>query len=162
MALTTEWWVYVIQSQAPRFNKKGQRLPGFYYVGSTTDHRRRLREHNGELKGGGKYTSQHRPWRMRALFGPYSNRSEAFKAEMALKRGKRGEARCFWSPRDNSWCRGLGVNDPRVEEANRACTSALVANPAPEDGPPRKGIPDGSTPRSTSRQARKPPPKDES
>jgi predicted GIY-YIG superfamily endonuclease len=117
VTLTTEWWVYVIQSQAPRFNKKGERLPGFYYVGSTTDYRRRLRQHNGEVKGGGKYTAQHRPWLPAALYGPYDSRSEALKAELMLKRTKRSTNRTKWSSRDSDLCRGLGANDPWVTGA---------------------------------------------
>ena len=27
MTVTVEWYVYVIQSQKPRFNKKGEKLP---------------------------------------------------------------------------------------------------------------------------------------
>jgi structure-specific endonuclease subunit SLX1 len=117
------WWVYVIQSEELRFNKRGSQLPGFHYVGSTTNPARRLRQHNGLVAGGGKYTSKHRPWRMKAIFGPYANRSEAMKAERALKRGKRGEARCQWSPSDSPWCRGAGVDDPRVEEINQETSS---------------------------------------
>jgi predicted GIY-YIG superfamily endonuclease len=110
----SEWWVYVIQSQAPRFSKRGAPLPGVFYVGSTTDPDRRLSQHNGLRAGGGKYTSRHRPWRPAALFGPYLDRSEAFKAEMALKRGKRGTARTLWAPADHPLCRGLGRLDPWV------------------------------------------------
>lgn len=108
------WWVYVIQSLAPRTNARGKPLSGFFYVGSTTDPTRRLRQHNGEIKGGGRYTAKHRPWEPRALYGPYENRSEALKAEMALKHGKRGIARTQWCPADSSWCRGLGPADPWV------------------------------------------------
>lgn len=109
------WWVYVIQSLEPRMGKRGP-LPGFHYVGSTTDPARRLREHNGEKSGGGRYTSQHRPWEQRALFGPYANRSEALKAEMKLKRTKRGPARCHWTPEDSPLCRGEGVDHPWVQD----------------------------------------------
>lgn len=115
--LIKPWWVYVIQSLAPRLGKRGP-LPGFHYVGATTDPARRLREHSGFLKGGGRYTAQHRPWRLKAIFGPYRDRSEAMKAERALKKGKRGEARCHWAPTDSKWCRGLGVEDPRVSLIN--------------------------------------------
>jgi len=111
------WWVYVIQSEQPRFTK-GKPAPGFFYVGSTTEPSRRLRQHNGEIKGGGRYTSTKRPWRMKAIYGPYSNRSEALKAEYTLKKGRRGEARCRWSPENSPWCRGLGAGDPRVAEIN--------------------------------------------
>ena len=116
--MASEWWVYVIQSQQVRVGKRGKPLPGFHYVGCTTDPKRRLRQHNGEIVGGGKYTAKHRPWRMKAIFGPYANQSEALKAERALKKGKRGEARCRWAPEDSKWCRGLGVDDPRVAEIN--------------------------------------------
>jgi predicted GIY-YIG superfamily endonuclease len=113
------WWVYAIQSLERRPNGK----PGFFYVGSTTDPARRLRQHNGSIKGGGRYTSMHRPWEARALYGPYANRSEAFRAEMSLKHSKRGPARIAWTPQDSKWCRGLGPDHPwaknpllRIEE----------------------------------------------
>lgn len=110
----TEWWVYVAQSLAPRFGRRGQPLPGFHYVGASTDPPRRLRQHNGEIVGGGRYTAKHRPWVLRAVWGPYANQSEALKAERALKRGKRGPSRCQWTPEDSRWCRGLGMNHPWV------------------------------------------------
>ena len=109
-----EYWVYVIQSLEHRVGKRGKPLPGFHYVGCTTDIERRIRQHNGEIKGGGKYTSKHRPWILRAVYGPYQGRSEAMKAEYALKRGKRGTARTKWAKSDSKWCRGLGPQDPRV------------------------------------------------
>lgn len=34
---------------------------GSYYVGKTTDIDHRLRQHNGEIKGGAKYTAAKRP-----------------------------------------------------------------------------------------------------
>lgn len=116
------WWVYVIQSEEPRVGKRGP-LPGFHYVGSTTDPPRRLRQHNGEIVGGGRYTSMHRPWVPRALYGPYKDRSEAFKAEMKLKRSKRGKARCQWTPEDHELCRGLGAEHPWVLDGNWDPTS---------------------------------------
>lgn len=129
MSLTTEWWVYVLRSERPRFNTKGEPLAGFHYVGSTTDFRRRIRQHNGEIKGGGKYTSQHRPWVPAALYGPYGSRSEAFKAEMALKRGKRSVGRTKWSSKDSEWCRGLGAQDPWVLEYDPSQASPAEAEP---------------------------------
>lgn len=106
------WSVYVLQSQMPRYGRGGARLPGVFYVGCTTDVVRRLRQHNGELVGGGRYTSKHRPWRPVARFGPYATQSDALKAERALKHGKRGVARMYWSPADSPWCRGHGRLDP--------------------------------------------------
>lgn len=117
------YWVYVIQSQAPRTDPRGRPKPGFFYVGMTTDPTRRLREHNGLYAdgsvgnpNGGKYTSKHRPWRARALYGPYTTRSDALRAEYALKRQKRGEGRLRWTPDDSPWCRGEGTAHPWVSD----------------------------------------------
>jgi len=109
------WWVYTIQSQQPRGNK-----PGFFYVGCTTEPHRRLREHNGETKGGGKWTRKHRPWIARALYGPYMGRSNAQRAEYALKHGKRGKGRIRWSTLDSEWCRGAGPNHPWVTDPTKS------------------------------------------
>ena len=108
------WWVYVLQSLERRFGKGGKPLPGFHYVGASTDPRRRLRQHNGEITGGGRYTSKHRPWVIRAVYGPFDGQSEALKAERALKRGKRGVQRTQWTPEDSPWCRGPGPDHPWV------------------------------------------------
>lgn len=105
------WWVYAIQSQQSRPGGK----PGFFYVGCTNDPVRRLRQHNGELPGGAKWTSKYRPWQAKALYGPYKGRSQALKAEYALKHGKRGEGRTKWSTLDSKWCRGEGPNHPWVK-----------------------------------------------
>lgn len=110
------WWVYVIQSQQVRFGKRGRRLPGFFYVGASTNPPRRLRQHNGELVGGGRYTSKHRPWKLMAVYGPYANQSEAMKAERALKKGKRSTGRLKWSTKDSKWCRGSGTEHPWVQD----------------------------------------------
>ena len=117
------WWVYVIQSLEVRFGRRGNQLPGFHYVGCTTDPSRRIRMHNGEIVGGGRYTSQHRPWVPRALYGPYTGQSEALKAERALKHGKIGTARTRWTVDDSPWCRGEGplhpwVSDPTIRPGN--------------------------------------------
>lgn len=63
---------------------------------------------------------------MRALWGPYQGQSEALRAERALKKGKRGIGRCAWTEQDSPWCRGLGVEDPRVREINDAIGPFLV------------------------------------
>ena len=117
------WWVYVIQSTRPRFHNMNR--PGPYYVGSTTNPSRRIRQHNGEIKGGGRYTSTLRPWEPRALYGPYADRSEAMKAEMALKRGKRGAGRTKWSSSDSQWYRGLGPQHPWVSNPEMGLAELL-------------------------------------
>ena len=84
------WWVYVLRSES-----------GAYYVGCTTDIHRRVRQHNGEIVGGAKCTRSNRPWRLAKAYGSYANRSEALKAEYALKRGKRGICRTRWCESDS-------------------------------------------------------------
>ena len=109
----SEWVVYVIQSQIPRKTASGKPAEGFFYVGCTTDVERRLRQHNGEIKGGAKYTSKHRPWKLMCTYGTYANRSEAMKAEKALKR-KRGRQRLHWTLEDSKWCRGKNLRGPNL------------------------------------------------
>jgi predicted GIY-YIG superfamily endonuclease len=108
------WWVYVIQSLIIRPGNK----PGFYYVGCTTDPARRLLEHNGIKRGGGKYTEKHRPWGPRALWGPYPDRSSAQKAEYTLKHSKKGINRTKWTSQDSAWCVGLGPSHPWVSDSS--------------------------------------------
>ena len=47
------WVVYVLRSVTNS---------NLMYCGMTNNLRRRLRQHNGLIKGGGKYTSANRPW----------------------------------------------------------------------------------------------------
>lgn len=108
------WFVYVIQSELIKLSKAGKPLNGQTYVGCTTDVLRRVKQHSGELSGGAKATSNKGKWILRAVFGPYENRSEAMKAEYALKHSKRGPARFHWSVSDSKWCRGSGADDPLV------------------------------------------------
>lgn len=129
---TRTWWVYVIQSLEVRYGKRGNQLPGFHYVGCTTDPFRRIRMHNGEIVGGGRYTAKHRPWKMMAIFGPYIGQSEALRAEMTLKHSKVGTARVLWTPLDSQWCRGLGPDDPRVGEINEV--KLPTPHHMPDDG----------------------------
>ena len=63
---------------------------GTYYIGKTSDINNRLRKHNGEIKGGAKYTRSRRP-----VVLVYSEEAEtlsdALKREMALKKLSRKE-----------------------------------------------------------------------
>jgi putative endonuclease len=55
------------------------------YCGITTDPERRLKQHNGELKGGSKYTRSRRPCHF-ILTKKAMNRSTALKEEYQFKR----------------------------------------------------------------------------
>ena len=73
------WRVYVLRC-----------ADGSFYTGITTDLQRRLREHNGELTGGARYTRGRRPV---ALHYKESarDRSVAARREAALRRLTRAE-----------------------------------------------------------------------
>lgn len=56
------------------------------YVGMTCDLRRRLRQHNKEIKGGARATSRGGPWRYAAVLSGFVDHHEALTAEWRLKR----------------------------------------------------------------------------
>jgi len=108
------FWVYVIQGRG-RLTESGE-TPGRTYVGMTTNPARRLRAHNGEIVGGARATRGSRPWRPRALYGPYKTKKEALRAERQLKKSKRGEGRVRWLVEDSPLCCGLGADHPWVTD----------------------------------------------
>lgn len=61
--------------------------PGRSYVGVTNDMGRRIRQHNGEISGGAKYTTRSKPWRVHALF-QVSSRHDALCLEWKVKHRK--------------------------------------------------------------------------
>jgi len=75
----TETFIYILRSIG---NEKKS------YVGVTNSLPRRLRQHNGELKGGARYTHAHRPWQFFAIF-VVSNRHDALSIEWKIKHCKR-------------------------------------------------------------------------
>lgn len=68
------WWVYILSSERT----------GVTYTGVTTDFRRRLRQHNGELAGGARSTRRGRPWTRIHLEGPMG-KVEALRRELTIK-----------------------------------------------------------------------------
>jgi predicted GIY-YIG superfamily endonuclease len=115
MAKTSNYYVYVIQSSIEHTSiKTAKKLTPVTYVGCSTDVLRRIKQHNGELSGGARSTHGKGPWILRAVFGPYSGRGQAMKAEYALKHSKRSTARFHWTTDDSEWCHGFGINDPLV------------------------------------------------
>ncbi len=75
------WFVYVLVSRAGRT-----------YVGVAKDVDRRLRQHNGELRGGARATRAGRPWRVGQVVGPWPTQSGAQSVEYTVKQ-RRGDAR---------------------------------------------------------------------
>lgn len=78
----SQWYVYFLESKTTNRS----------YIGMTCDLKRRLRQHNGEIVGGAKYTTQGRPWTLKMALGPYPTRVEACRVEWRAKRF-RGAAR---------------------------------------------------------------------
>ena len=77
------WWVYVL------VNDQGRT-----YVGASVDPQRRVRQHNGQLAGGGRYTARHRPWQLAKVYGPFEKR-RALRVERLVKK-RRGKRRMDW------------------------------------------------------------------
>jgi len=73
------WFVYVLKCADKTF-----------YTGITTNLERRLRQHNGEIIGGAKYTRSKRPCKIVAAL-EVENRSIASKEEARIKSMKRSE-----------------------------------------------------------------------
>ena len=58
---------------------------GRFYTGITTDSERRVRQHNGFLKGGAKATRACRPWKL-VYTERAKTRGEALRTERAIKK----------------------------------------------------------------------------
>ena len=68
------WFIYIIRC-----------ADNTLYTGITTDIARRLRQHNGELKRGARYTLHKRPVAL-AYLETTDSRSSALKRELAIKK----------------------------------------------------------------------------
>lgn len=75
----SRWSVYML------VNSRGRT-----YIGATTDIERRLRQHNGHIRGGAKSTRDRGPWITVALLSGFENRSSAYRWEKIIKSRCRG------------------------------------------------------------------------
>lgn len=76
MNWTNQHLCYVIQSVST----------GRFYIGYTTDFTRRIRQHNGEIKGGAKKTRNFRPWKPVLIISGFYDNSTALRFEYRLQR----------------------------------------------------------------------------
>lgn len=73
----TEYVCYILKSQTN---------PNRTYVGITNNFKRRIRQHNGDLKhGGARYTKAHRPWKPLLKVKGFKTKRAALRFEWAMK-----------------------------------------------------------------------------
>ena len=114
---SSPWWVYVLASTVRTVT----------YVGCTNDVPRRVRQHNGELSGGARFTQRWRPWELKAVHGPFSGRGDAQRAERRVK-CLRGRERL--SPKASELVRPLtSVNGPIPSRPRGGAVSGLDLPP---------------------------------
>ena len=77
--MINNWYMYVVLC-----------FDNSFYCGITTNLERRLKQHNGELKGGAKYTRSRRPCKC-IYTEACLNRSDASKREATFKKLSRKE-----------------------------------------------------------------------
>jgi len=63
---------------------------GSFYTGITSNIEKRLKQHNGILKGGSTYTRSRRPVKLK-YFEKLNNKSQALKREAEIKKLKKTE-----------------------------------------------------------------------
>jgi predicted GIY-YIG superfamily endonuclease len=56
------------------------------YIGATNNFKKRIRQHNGEIKGGAKYTHSNRPWKPVCIVYGFKDNSHALCFEWRVKR----------------------------------------------------------------------------
>ena len=60
-----------------------------FYCGITTNIERRLKQHNGELTGGAKYTRSYRPWKPVLCVNGFFTKNQALSFEYRVKKKKK-------------------------------------------------------------------------
>lgn len=118
-----DYLVYILVSLAPRSHSSSG-SPGRTYVGLTNNLARRLRQHNGDIAGGARYTRAHRPWQVHATIEGFRDAREARQFEWYMHHPRArvgGIAGVARSP-----CVGRGV-ERRVEMAEGLIRHARFA-----------------------------------
>jgi predicted GIY-YIG superfamily endonuclease len=76
--LNSQYYCYILFTANPFYSNHT-------YNGSTNNLTRRLRQHNGELVGGAKSTSNKGPWDYLAVMSGFSSHKEALSCEWRIK-----------------------------------------------------------------------------
>ena len=56
------------------------------YIGITNNIKKRIRQHNGEICGGAKYTNSNRPWKVVLTLSGFSSKNQALSFEYRVKK----------------------------------------------------------------------------
>lgn len=70
------YYCYILCSLNPKYKNQT-------YIGFTDDPLRRIRQHNGIIKGGAKFTSKRKPWKLVLVVSNFPNKIIALKFEWA-------------------------------------------------------------------------------
>lgn len=72
------WYCYILKSINNKHKNKT-------YNGSTNNPKRRIRQHNGIIKGGAKYTSKIKPTEIYCIIKGFTSKKEALRCEWRIK-----------------------------------------------------------------------------
>lgn len=76
--MENKWIIYLLKSD----------VSSHTYIGATKNFNKRLRQHNGILKGGAKYTHANRPWKCVLIISGLPDKISALCLEWRLKRDR--------------------------------------------------------------------------
>jgi len=73
-----DYCCYILESEHPNYK-------GWTYTGMTNNMKRRLRQHNCEIKGGARYTRNKGPWHLAIQVVGFKTKGQALSFEWTIK-----------------------------------------------------------------------------
>jgi predicted GIY-YIG superfamily endonuclease len=83
------------------------------YIGITNNLTKRLRQHNGEISGGAKYTTRSNSWKYDTVIGHFKTLSKVLRFEWYWKHRLNG---------NNKWVRNKSGMDQKIKRLNELLT----------------------------------------
>lgn len=110
-----KWYCYILQSTQDNHG-------GRTYIGKTNNPHRRLRQHNGEICGGARYTRGCRPYRHICIIGGFQSERDALRFEWKIKhvsvsrvfRGVKRRFECINRVVNSSWMEEKLIEDTHL------------------------------------------------